>query len=144
MKDAALPHELQVGRFLEARAEEIKALENELVRTGKGKLASQQVTSSHSFNIASLPLIISKVPRHMRRRAVSHNPKRLPRRLRPAHSSQRDKSGGEGRVVKRPSRRHRRRPKNLIEEYVRRQRPGRPLWLETPLWHAKRFHMADR
>ena len=79
----------------------------------------------------------------MRRRAVSHNPKRLPRRLRPAHSSQRDKSGGEGRVVKRPSRRHRRRPKNLIEEYVRRQRPGRPLWLETHLWHAKRFHMSD-
>ena len=58
MKDAALPHELQVGRFLEARAEEIKALENELVRTGKGKLASQQVASSHSFDIASSPLII--------------------------------------------------------------------------------------
>ena len=48
MKDAVLPHELQVGRFLEARAEEIKALENELVRTGKGKLASQQVASSYS------------------------------------------------------------------------------------------------
>ena len=58
MKDAALPHELQVGRFLEARAEEIKALENELVRTGKGKLASQQVAPSYSFDIASLPLII--------------------------------------------------------------------------------------
>ena len=58
MKDAALPHELQVGRFLEARAEEIKALENELVRTGKGKLASQQVASSHSFDTASLLLII--------------------------------------------------------------------------------------
>ena len=59
MKDTALPHELQVGRFLEARAEEIKALENELVRTGKGKLASQQVASSHNFDIASLLLIIS-------------------------------------------------------------------------------------
>ena len=58
MKDAALPHELQVGRFLEARAEEIKALENELVRTGKGKLASQQVTSSYCFEIASLPPLI--------------------------------------------------------------------------------------
>ena len=58
MKDPALPHELQVGRFLEARAEEIKALENELVRTGKGKLASQQVASLHSFGNASLPLII--------------------------------------------------------------------------------------
>ena len=59
MKDTALPHELQVGRFLEARSEEIKALENELVRTGKGKLASQQVASSHSFDIASLLIIIS-------------------------------------------------------------------------------------
>jgi len=123
--EPSLPHELQVGRFLEAREAEIKALEGELVRTGKGKLASQQV------------------PKHMRRRAVSHNPRRLPRRLRPAHTSQRDKSGGEGRVAKRPSRRHRRRPKNLIEEYIRRQRPGRPVWLETHLWHAKRFHMGD-
>ena len=41
--EPSLPHELQVGRFLEAREAEIKALEGELVRTGKGKLASQQV-----------------------------------------------------------------------------------------------------
>lgn len=43
---------------------------------------------------------------------------------------------------KRPSRRHRRRPKNLLEEYQRRQR--KHVWLETHIWHAKRFKMEDR
>ena len=70
---------------------------------------------------------------------------RLPRRLRPAHNSQRDKSGGEKKVVvRRPSRRHRRRPSNLLQEYNRRQREGRARWLETHIWHAKRFHMVER
>ena len=56
----------------------------------------------------------------MRRRAVSHNPKRLPRRLRGAHISQRIKSGTqEAGGIKRPSRRFRRRPSNLLAEYNR-------------------------
>ncbi|KAH9363385.1 hypothetical protein HPB48_019483 [Haemaphysalis longicornis] len=42
---------------------------------------------------------------------------------------------------KRPSRKHRRRPHNLLAEYARRQR--RHVWLETHIWHAKRFKMAD-
>jgi len=41
---------------------------------------------------------------------------------------------------KRPSRRHRRRPKNLLTEYARRKRQN--IWLETHIWHAKRFHMT--
>ena len=95
----------------------------------------------------------------MRRRAVSHNPKRLPRfghffssfvnlhvvllsrRLRGAHISQRAKSGTEGeKGLRRPSRRFRRRPSNLLAEYNRRQRSV--TWLETHIWHAKRFHMT--
>ena len=43
--------------------------------------------------------------------------------------------------LKRPSRRHRRRPGNLLQDYIRRQ--NRHVWLETHIWHAKRFHMAD-
>jgi len=42
---------------------------------------------------------------------------------------------------KRPSRRYRRRPKNLLTEYARRKR--RNVWLETHIWHAKRFHMTE-
>jgi len=117
-----LPAELQVGRFMESRSAELALLCGELERAGSGKLASQQV------------------PRHMRRRAVSHNPRRLPRRLRPAHSSQREKSGGEGAGGRRPCRRWRRRPGRLLAEYCRRQQAG-TRWLETHIWHAKRFHM---
>ena len=43
--------------------------------------------------------------------------------------------------LKRPSRRHRRRPGNLLQDYIRRQNTH--VWLETHIWHAKRFHMAD-
>ena len=72
---STLPHELQVGKFLSSRNNEIQMLYNEISKSEPfGGLASQQVT------------------RRMRRRAVSHNPKRLPRRLRNAHISQRNKS----------------------------------------------------
>ena len=123
MSAPVLPHELQVGRFLQSRSKEISFLTEEIVKAGKaGKLASQQV------------------PRHMRRRAVSHHPARLPRRLRPAHNSQKSKSGGDGGTGKRPTRKHRRRPSNLLAEYNRRQMSVG--WLETHVWHAKRFHMT--
>ena len=90
MSVPGLPHELQVGKFLQSRSKEVSFLTDEISKSSKsGKLASQQV------------------PRHMRRRAVSHNPARLPRRLRTAHNSQKNKMGGEGATVKRPTRRFR-------------------------------------
>lgn len=72
---------------------------------------------------------------------MSHNAKRMPRRLREAHKTQMEKSGKPG-VPKRPSRKYRRRPHNLLSEYKRRQRTN--LWLETHIWHAKRFHMTEK
>ncbi|KAH8269828.1 hypothetical protein KR026_003242 [Drosophila bipectinata] len=87
-------------------------------------------------------LIFQTLPKHMRRRAMSHHPKRLPRKYRQAHKSQMGKSGNDPVNTKRPSRKYRRRPKNLLNEYVRRQRKN--IWLETHIWHAKRFHMVDR
>jgi len=42
---------------------------------------------------------------------------------------------------KRASRRHRRRPRNLLSAYARRKRKN--IWLETHIWHAKRFHMTE-
>ena len=41
-----------------------------------------------------------------------------------------------------PSRKHRRRPGNLLREYTRRARAH--VWLETHIWHAKRFHMGEQ
>lgn len=87
-------------------------------------------------------LIFQTLPKHMRRRAMSHHPKRLPRKYRAAHKSQMSKAGNQPVNNKRPSRKYRRRPKNLLREYVRRQR--KHIWLETHIWHAKRFHMIDR
>lgn len=76
---------------------------------------------------------------------MSHNVKRLPRRLREAHSAQMAKSANGQNLPstnKRPSRKYRRRPRNLLSEYSRRQR--NKIWLETHIWHAKRFHMIDK
>lgn len=77
----------------------------------------------------------------MRRRAMSHNAKRLPRRLREMHMNQLKKSGLPPKQ-KIPSRKHRRRPRNLTADYERRRR--RIKWLETHIWHAKRFHMVEK
>lgn len=76
---------------------------------------------------------------------MSHNVKRLPRRLREAHLAQMTKSGN-GKdlpsINKRQSRKYRRRSHNLLSEYNRRQ--CNKIWLETHIWHAKRFHMIDK
>ena len=78
---------------------------------------------------------------HMRRRIMSHNAKRMPRKLRNGHLSQMKKSGLPPKT-KRPSRKYRRRPRNLLLEYNRRQR--NKFWLETHIWHAKRFKMIEK
>lgn len=58
------PSGVNVVDFLEAHATELKSMERALKHKGGGKRVFQTL------------------PRHMRRRAMSHNPKRLPRRLR--------------------------------------------------------------
>ena len=86
-------------------------------------------------------LIHQLLPNHIRRRGMSHNPKRLPKRYRAAHINQMQKSGLENKPKKRPSRKYRRRPVNLMNEYKRRKMKN--VWLETHIWHAKRFKMKD-
>lgn len=86
-------------------------------------------------------LVFQKLPKHMRRRAMSHHPNRLPRKYRTAHRAQMAKSGIPAQT-KRPPRKYRRKPHNLLAEYQRRQRKF--AWLETHVWHAKRFHMIEK
>ncbi|KAG8276119.1 Ribonucleases P/MRP protein subunit pop1 [Homalodisca vitripennis] len=86
-------------------------------------------------------LAFQRMPKHLRRRAMSHNVKRMPRRLREVHLNQLEKSGLPIKG-KRPSRKFRRRPSNLLQEYNRRAAAA--TWLETHIWHAKRFHMVKR
>ncbi|XP_066584506.1 ribonucleases P/MRP protein subunit POP1 [Prorops nasuta] len=118
-----LPHEVHIMKFVSSRAAEIAAMTHSID------------TPEHS------KLIFQKLPLHMRRRVMSHNAKRMPRRLREAHSRQMAKSGLPPKN-KRPSRKYRRRPFNLLTEYNRRQR--NKVWLETHIWHAKRFHMTEK
>ncbi|XP_012539589.1 ribonucleases P/MRP protein subunit POP1 [Monomorium pharaonis] len=121
-----LPHEVSIMNFVSARAHEIAAMTSSIENPQHNKLIHQ------------------KLPIYMRRRVMSHNSKRMPRRLREAHKAQMAKSanGKKPSVKKRPSRKHRRRPRNLLSEYNRRQ--CNKIWLETHIWHAKRFHMIDK
>ncbi|XP_050080207.1 ribonucleases P/MRP protein subunit POP1 [Anopheles maculipalpis] len=86
-------------------------------------------------------LMHQSLPTHMRRRAMSYEVRRLPRRFRTVHAAQFSKSGVSEKK-KRPSRKYRRKPNNLLKEYERRKRAF--VWLETHVWHAKRFHMTSR
>uniref|UniRef100_A0A0N5A245 Ribonucleases P/MRP protein subunit POP1 n=1 Tax=Parastrongyloides trichosuri TaxID=131310 RepID=A0A0N5A245_PARTI len=82
--------------------------------------------------------LLQRLPRHMRRRAMSHNIKRLPAIMRKFGAINLSKSKHR---KKAPSRYWRRRPKNLYKNYIQRQRSVK--WLETHIWHAKRFHMKS-
>ncbi|XP_028170834.1 ribonucleases P/MRP protein subunit POP1 [Ostrinia furnacalis] len=121
--DEHLPFSVNSLKFAASRSIEIAAMTESILRPSKTKL------------------IFQSLPVHMRRRVMSHNAKRLPRRHREGHLEQLTKSGLPPKQ-KRPSRKYRRRPGNLLEEYTRRQRKN--VWLETHIWHAKRFHMIKR
>lgn len=166
-----LPH--SAGAFARARAAEVSAM-----------LKAVRKTTSSSR-------VFEALPKHMRRRAMSHNTKRLPHRLREVanrmvnfwtyfifstwlshkhlrtlvlytksstlstwdmstHLSflcQREKGLQAGSKKKKEqakskSRKARRRHGNLLLEFNRRQRKN--IWLETHIWHAKRFHMVKK
>lgn len=114
------PVTLKIQPFLRSRINEIEALTN-LIETPNKNVA-----------------FAKKFPLHMRRRAMSQNIKRLPTRLRDEMTGKR----GEAIPLKRPRRKYRRRPANLLDDYNRRQRQF--IWLETHIWHAKRFHMIEK
>uniref|UniRef100_I3KHW9 POP1 homolog, ribonuclease P/MRP subunit n=1 Tax=Oreochromis niloticus TaxID=8128 RepID=I3KHW9_ORENI len=108
-----MPKYITAGAFARARAAEVSAMLKAVRKT---------TSSSHVFEA---------LPKHMRRRAMSHNTKRLPHRLREVANRMREKSLQA-----------RRRHGNLLLEFNRRQRKN--IWLETHIWHAKRFHMVKK
>ncbi|XP_031178566.1 ribonucleases P/MRP protein subunit POP1 isoform X2 [Sander lucioperca] len=120
---------ITAGPFARARAAEVSTMLKAVTKT---------TGSCHVFGA---------LPKHMRRRAMSHNTKRLPRRLRDAANRMREKSLQAGSKKKKEqakskSRKARRRHGNLLLEFNRRQRKN--VWLETHIWHAKRFHMVKK
>ncbi|XP_075405564.1 ribonucleases P/MRP protein subunit POP1 [Tenrec ecaudatus] len=120
-----IPKYITASTFAQARAAEISAM-----------LRAVTQKSSNS-------MVFQTLPRHMRRRAMSHNVRRLPRRLREMAQKEAEKAAHQ---KKEPSRRKchkaRRCHRNRALEFSRRQQKN--LWLETHLWHAKRFHMVKK
>uniref|UniRef100_A0A3P9JBL1 POP1 homolog, ribonuclease P/MRP subunit n=1 Tax=Oryzias latipes TaxID=8090 RepID=A0A3P9JBL1_ORYLA len=124
-----MPKYITAGAFARSRAAEVNAML---------KAVTKRTGSNHVFQA---------LPKHMRRRAMSHNTKRLPRRLRDVASKMREKSLQAGskkkkELAKSKSRKARRRHGNMLLEFNRRQRKN--IWLETHIWHAKRFHMVKK
>ncbi|ODN03153.1 Ribonucleases P/MRP protein subunit POP1 [Orchesella cincta] len=125
----ALPSQIRVRQFIAARVCEIATLTTHIA-------SAQDPRSQMGFSF-------QHVPKHMRRRAVSHNPKRLPTRLMDDHMRQVNKGTGSLVKNKKKSRFHRSRPETNVLEYNYRQlrTPNKPKWLESHVWHAKRFFM---
>ncbi|KAJ3358100.1 hypothetical protein GGF32_000732 [Allomyces javanicus] len=110
---------LNVEKYAEARRFEISAMTNVMKK-------ATEMAKSRAFQ---------KVPRFLRRRAASHNPKKIPVRLR-------DRAIQE--LANDPITPKKRKPRAFRLKrrtpFPRRQaRNG--TWLETHLWHVKRFHM---
>ncbi|XP_065648653.1 ribonucleases P/MRP protein subunit POP1 isoform X2 [Hydra vulgaris] len=117
--DSHDPRGINIYDYAVARAYEIKNLQNALKEADH--LKHQR--------------IFQQLPRHMRRRAASYDIRRLPHRLR-------EKAQAENVTKpKQKTRKYKRKPKNLLEEYSRRSRENS--WLETHIWHAKRFKMVN-
>ncbi|XP_006028067.2 ribonucleases P/MRP protein subunit POP1 isoform X1 [Alligator sinensis] len=120
-----MPKFITASTFAQARAAEISAM-----------LKAVAQKSSNS-------LVFQTLPRHMRRRAMSHNIKRLPRRLRETARKEAEKAVHQKKEhSKSKCRKARRRHINLVLEFNRRQKKN--IWLETHIWHAKRFHMVKK
>lgn len=117
-----IPSGLSIVQHVAGRIRELKRLHNDIATTKSEMLLHQML------------------PNHMRRRAMSHNPKRLPLKYRQIHINQMAKSGPNIKK-RRPSRKYRRKPSNLMKEYTRRKQKN--VWLETHVWHAKRYHMKE-
>ncbi|KAJ4491245.1 NUC188 domain-containing protein [Lentinula edodes] len=119
-----LPGAIDVEKFAEARSFEINAMK----------------TAIETASSASTTRAWQVLPRHLRRRAASHNPRRVPLRLRDKARSEMDPMRRKvlGRAMPKLGK-ERRLPKEVI--FMNRQHDKR--WLETHIWHAKRMKMEN-
>ncbi|OCH85746.1 POP1-domain-containing protein [Obba rivulosa] len=117
-----LPGSLDVERFAESRAFEIKSMHEGMknARASATQRAWQQL------------------PRHLRRRAASHDVRRVPLRLREKARAEMDPM--RRKALGRPKLGKAKR-QNRTQQLLKRQRDK--TWLETHLWHAKRMKMDN-
>ncbi|KAE9383432.1 POP1-domain-containing protein [Gymnopus androsaceus JB14] len=119
-----LPGAIDVEKFAEARSFEIDAMQ----------------TAMKTASSASTTRAWQVLPRHLRRRAASHNPRRVPLRLRDKARSEMDpmRRKALGRSMPKLGKK-RQLPRSVM--FMKRQRDKK--WLETHIWHAKRMKMEN-
>ena len=126
-----IPEQLDVDAAINARKAEILALHRAMKQ-------AREATNTRAWQL---------LPRNLRRRAASHNLLRLPARLR---GKARAELRASNTTPKSRSAMRRRAPERTLTGFVRRRhalahRAARSdrRWLETHLWHAKRFRMSQ-
>ncbi|KAF9527535.1 POP1-domain-containing protein [Crepidotus variabilis] len=119
-----IPSIIDVEKFVDARAFEITAMHAAM----KNACAS----STHR--------VWQTLPRHLRRRAASHDVRRVPERLRDRAQAEMDVVRKKALDRSMPKRGKANRPL-ATESFLKRQRDK--TWLETHIWHAKRMHMEN-
>ena len=103
--------EIDIVKYVAARKKEIDLLKSEVFLSKEDKNKS----------------LFQMLPRHMRRRTMGYLRKRLPHRIRKLAVIK-----PPNKANKRPSRKYRRRPSNLLKEYERRKRAtDDKMWLES-------------
>ncbi|KAJ9109900.1 hypothetical protein QFC19_001880 [Naganishia cerealis] len=125
----ALPGAVEVEKFVLSRAFEITSMKSAMK-------AAAAAATTRAFQ---------SLPRHLRRRAASHNPRRVPKRLREKAAFEIDSKDNTVKTQKKRARAKARflKKKGLTKTdiYLKRQRDK--TWLETHVWHAKRMKMEN-
>ncbi|KDR82747.1 hypothetical protein GALMADRAFT_238256 [Galerina marginata CBS 339.88] len=119
-----LPSAIDVEKFVEARAFEIDAMHT--------AMTTASASSTHR--------VWQTLPRHLRRRAASHDVRRVPLRLRDRARAEMDPVRKKALGRSMPKRGKDKRI-GRTESFLKRQNDK--TWLETHLWHAKRMHMDN-
>ena len=103
--------EIDIVKYVASRKREIDLLKSETFLTKEDRHKS----------------LFQTLPRHMRRRTMGYLRKRLPHRIRKQAVIK-----PPSKISKRPSRKYRRRPANLLKEYERRKHAtDNKMWLES-------------
>ncbi|TIA88306.1 hypothetical protein E3P99_02689 [Wallemia hederae] len=127
--DTQIPSAINVEDHVKARQFEIKAL-------FKAIDTARTASSTRAFQ---------SLPRHLRRRAASHNPKRVPLRLR--EKALAEISGDVSRLRRKRRKLLRTRMKKQQSSSSRtvnlQKRQLNKSWLETHIWHTKRMIMTN-
>lgn len=119
-----LPGALDVEKFSQARQFEIRAMHDAMQ-------SSSDASTSRAWQ---------ELPRHLRRRAASHDVRRVPIRLRDKARAEMDAPSKKA-SNKQPSKRGAGKRVERTASLARRQ--SDKSWLETHIWHAKRMKMEN-